>query len=320
MNRNTLFGQQVLVTGGAGFIGSHLVEALVAQGAKVTVLDNLTTGNLNNLTAVQNDIIFLEGDITNPKDCATATKNQAIVFHCAAFTSAPASVDLPDDCFRINVLGTHTVMESARKNNVGRVIFCSSAAVYGQTAGIVAESNPCHPASPYGFSKLIGEQILQTYYTSYRMPTVALRYFNVFGPRQDPHSPYAGVVAHFTQKLRTNSPITIFGDGTQTRDFVPVAEIVAANLLFAQLDASHLTAQACNIATGKSITLLELLATLEQNFPNFNQQVTFAPARPGDIKDSAADCTRYQMYKGIQDNDSLNHPADRPLGTTGISF
>lgn len=287
----------ILVTGGAGFIGSHLVDALVAQGAQVTVLDNLSTGTLANLTQSREKITFIKGDITDAQTCIDAARGQDIIFHLAAYTSAPGSMECPDRCFAINVLGTQHILHAAYVNKVQRVICTSSAAVYGNKEGICRETDMCNPQSPYGFSKLQDEYLCQQYSRCFGLETVCLRYFNVFGPRQDPHSPYAGVIAHFSEKMRNNQPIAIFGDGTQTRDFVPVATIVAANLKAAQMPAMYMTGQPFNIATGKSITLLELVEMLKKEFPHFNQPITFKADRPGDVKHSQADCSKFSQLE-----------------------
>lgn len=284
---------QILVTGGAGFIGSHIVDKLVEHGAQVTVLDNLVTGKMQNLAHVKEHITFINGDITDYQTCLEATKNKTIIFHLAAYTSAPGSMEHPDLCFRTNVVGTHNILQAAYVNKAQRVISTSSAAVYGSKEGICKETDICNPTSPYGFSKLHGEYLCQQYSTCFGLETVSLRYFNVFGPRQDPHSPYAGVIAHFSEKMRHNKPIAVYGDGTQTRDFVPVANIVTANLKLAQLPSSLMTGQPFNIATGTSISLLELIQQLKKEFPQFDQAVTFTAQRPGDIKHSQADCSKY---------------------------
>jgi nucleoside-diphosphate-sugar epimerase len=286
--------KRVLVTGGAGFIGSHLVERLVAERAHVIVLDNLSTGIYENLSAVYKQIQFINGSVTDMATCIQACAQVEIIFHLAAFTSAPRSIQEPHECFTTNILGTQTILEAARLCNVKRFLLASSAAVYGTKEGACTETDHCKPTSPYGYSKWIGELLLQQYAQCYTIETVVLRYFNVFGIRQDPNSPYAGVIAHFREKMKHNRPLVLYGDGTQTRDFVSVETIVEANVQLAQKPIQQLKAGVYNIASGKTISLLTLIEQLRTEFPNFDQSITFAPERPGDIHHSQADIERYR--------------------------
>ena len=287
--------KKVVVIGGAGFIGSHLVEKLVALGAHVTVLDNLQTGNVENLAAVATKITFIKGDIRNKEQCIQSLVATDIVFHLAAQVSVPESVEDPELCFSTNITGTFNILEAARINKVKRFTFSSSCAVYGEHTTPCAETSSCHPTSPYAYSKFIGEQLCQQYSQVFSVPTIVLRYFNVFGPRQNPQSEYAGVIAKFTGNMKNNAPITIFGDGTQSRDFVPVEQVVEANLLFAQLPDDLCTGTPINVATGKSSSILELFEKLKNDFPEYPYQAQFAPARRGELKHSKADCRRYRM-------------------------
>jgi UDP-glucose 4-epimerase len=283
----------VLVTGGAGFIGSHIVEKLVELGARVTVLDNLSTGSLDNLSAVLPHITFIKGSITDKTVCLEATRGISTVFHLAAFISVPDSLEHPLECYTVNVEGTLNLLEACRCNSVERFIFSSSAAVYGSRACVCSEETPPHPESPYGTSKLIGEFLCQQYARNYGLQTVCLRYFNVFGERQNPHGAYAAVVAKFKYQMQHNLPITIFGDGQQTRDFIPVGQVAQANLILAMLEQDYMKGDVFNIGTGKSITLLELIDLLKTDFPSYNQSIHFEPERQGDIKYSQADCQKY---------------------------
>ncbi len=283
----------VLVTGGAGFIGSHIVEQLVALGARVTVLDNLSSGNLNNLSAVYNQINFMHGTIVDLDSCINATKNVDVILHLAAFISVPDSIVHPTDCYETNVLGTLNILRAAQYNQVKRVIFSSSSAVYGSVEETCTENTPCQPESPYGHSKLIGELLCREFSRSTHLSTVILRYFNVYGERQNPNGPYAAVVAQFKECMKKNIPLTIFGDGTQTRDFVPINTVVQANLTAGTLPVGAHSFEIFNIGTGKSITLLELIEHLKQEFPEFNAGISFLPARSGDIKKSHADCSKF---------------------------
>ncbi len=286
----------VLVTGGAGFIGSHVVEQLVELGARVTVLDNLSTGSMKNLKKVKDSITFLRGDITNLDSCLHATHNKDIIFHLAAFISVPDSIKHPDACHAINVDGTFNMLEAARINKVKRFVFSSSAAVYGSRDGICTETLPCNPESPYGFSKRIGELYCQQYARTFGIHAVALRYFNVYGDKQNPNGAYAAVVAKFKHQIKNNKPITIFGDGQQTRDFISVKNVAHANLTLG-IHADKMRGEIVNIATGKSITLLELIELLKEEFPAYNQEIEFKPTRSGDIKNSIADCSKYQSLQ-----------------------
>lgn len=289
----------VLITGGCGFIGSHVAEKLVSLDARVTILDDLSTGNLDNIQSIKNHITFINDSIENKAVCARAAHGQKIIFHLAAMASVPQSLEHPDRCYASNVNGTVNILESARLNNVPRMIFSSSSAVYGAYDIPVHEDMPCKPQSPYGYSKLIGELYCQQYAQFFGISTVMLRYFNVFGPRQNPNGPYASVVAAFKRTLSQNYPITILGDGMQTRDFIAVEHVVQANLRLGMQ--AHLYAgQAFNIGTGKSITLLELLDQLKKEYPDYDQTVNFGPARAGDVKHSMADCGKYRMTEKKQ--------------------
>lgn len=286
--KNFYRNKQILITGGAGFIGSHLAERLVNLDAQVTILDNLSSGNLANLTNIKSQINFINGDICNAKTCLLATKNQALIFHLAAFVSAAASVEKPYECYDINVNGTLNILNAAYKNKVPKLLFASSAAVYGNTTNICHEELSCIPESPYGASKLTGEQYCQAYSKDYGLQTLSLRYFNVWGDRQDPNGSYAAAIAKFKTNMSQNLPITIYGDGQQTRDFVHVSKIVEANLNLAMLDKAHLNGQPVNIATGQSKSLLEMLDFLKTSYPNYQEPIKFMPARRGDIKYSSA--------------------------------
>lgn len=284
---------RVLVTGGAGFIGSHLVEQLVKLKAQVTVLDNLSTGSLANLEAVKDSITFIHGDITDAELCLTVTKQQAVIFHLAAFISVPDSLRQPDACHNINVNGTLILLEACRKNSVHRFIFASSAAVYGNYEGICFEDLTCIPTSPYGLSKLISEHYCRLYSHCFGIKTVCLRFFNVFGSRQNALLPCAGLGARIRHSMAHNAPITIYGDGSQTRDFIPV-DTVAHAMAQAAFLADHLSdGRAINIGSGTSISLLEFAQHIKATeFPEYALPFQFAPARAGDVQHSQADCNR----------------------------
>lgn len=283
----------VLVTGGAGFIGSHLVHRLVERGAQVTVLDNLSTGKKEYLADIIDRITFIEGDITNFATCKRAAEKQQVIFHLAAHVSVPESVENPLHCFNTNVLGTSNMLEAARQEGVQRFIIASSSAVYGEKSGACKETDSCNPSSPYGYSKMLAEQLVQQYCQLYNLSGLCFRFFNVWGERQNPDGHYAAVIAKFKNRLAQNLPITIFGDGLQTRDFIYVGNLVDAILSLTCKPQSLLQGQAINLASGKSITLLELIENLKKEYPTYKKEILFAPARTGDIKHSAADCTRY---------------------------
>jgi UDP-N-acetylglucosamine/UDP-N-acetylgalactosamine 4-epimerase len=290
-------GLPVLVTGGAGFIGSHLTHKLVELGAQVTVIDNLTTGFLDNLAPVLPSITFVQASVTDLEACLQVTQGQQIIFHLAAQVSVPESVERPQLCHHVNVNGTFNMLEAARLNKVPRFIFSSSSAVYGAYDGICSEDTPCNPTSPYGTSKLIGEYLCRQYTANYEVKSACLRYFNVYGERQNHNGTYAAVIAKFQQCMCTNQPITIFGDGTQTRDFIPVEEVVKANLTIGMQKDSVLDGSPCNIATGRSMSLLELIEQLKADYPTYHHPITFQPARAGDIKHSGAQARRWKGFR-----------------------
>src|SRR5690242_10747227 len=217
---------RVVVTGGAGFIGSHTVEALLATGTEVVVFDNFSTGTMQNLPRAEPGIAIVEGDIRSQEDCARAMAGATHVLHLAAQVSVVASVERPGDSCALNVLGFVNVLDAARRANVCRVVYASSAAVYGVPAVLpLSEDAALAPISPYGLEKCVDEQYAQLFSRLYGIQTLGLRYFNVYGPRQDPRSPYAGVIAKFCAAVNSRAALSVFGDGLQTRDFVFVKDI-----------------------------------------------------------------------------------------------
>lgn len=286
-------GKKVLVTGGCGFIGSHLAERLVSLGADVTILDDLTTGSLDNVAPIRKKINLIVASITDLAICEQAAKDKDIIFHLAAFISVPQSVEEPIRCHKVNINGTLYLLEAARINKVKRFVFSSSSAVYGSTQGTARETDSCNPTSPYGMSKYVGELYCQQYSQHYHLKTICLRYFNVYGPRQDPNGPYAAVVAKFTHNMERNLSLIVCGDGTQTRDFISVHEVVNANLACGMLETELMNGQSFNIATGTSISILELIEQLKKQFPQYTAPIIFTEPRAGDTKHSQADCSKY---------------------------
>ena len=286
-----------LVTGGAGFIGSHIVDALVARGDQVVVLDDLSSGNLENLKQSASAIKFYQGSILDSELLGELLADVDIVFHQAAMVSVPRSIVEPALTHQINATGTLTVLEAARKSNVRRLIYAGSSSCYGNTAAKVqSELHVPAPISPYGAAKFAGEQYCHAFYRSYGLQTVTLRYFNVFGPRQDPTSPYSAVIPLFITAMLQGETPTIFGDGTQSRDFTYIDNVVHGNLLAA--DVETLSGEPINLANGESTSLLEVVALINKYLvsddrqPNAAIKPIFAAARKGDILHSRADIER----------------------------
>ena len=284
--------RHALVTGGAGFIGSHLVDALVAGGSSVTVLDNLSTGHHRNIKHHGNKIAFIEGDIRDAKILDQAASACDVIFHQAALVSVTQSVQDPSFSCEVNDLGTVRVLDAARKKGVRRVVMASSSAVYGDDPQMpkVEKMKPC-PLSPYAVQKLAGEYYASVFGGLYGLETVCLRYFNVFGPRQDPSSPYSGVISIFMTKATTKEAVTIYGDGSQSRDFVYVNDVVNANLLAA----THPLAagRVFNVGTGSSIQILNLWQLIGE-LSDIEIEPVFGPPRAGDIHESVADISEIE--------------------------
>lgn len=281
---------RILVTGGAGFIGSHLVEELVRRGDHVRVLDNFSAGKRENLEPWSKQIEVQEGDVRNPFDCIRATRDIDIVFHEAAVASVPRSVSDPWGTNQINLDGTLQMLLASRENRVRRLVLASSSAIYGDAPGLpkLETMLPC-PISPYALHKLGSEYHCQLFTRLYGVETVALRYFNVFGPRQDPKSEYAAVIPKFITRMLGGQAPTINGDGKQTRDFIYIKDVVSANLRAAE--ASEAVGQVINVARGESSDLLDLVKTLNSVIGSSFTPL-FAPAQSGDVRDSRASIER----------------------------
>jgi UDP-glucose 4-epimerase len=277
---------RILVTGGAGFIGSHLVEALVARGDQVRVLDDFSSGKRANLAAVAGLMEIVEGGLLDPV-LKEAVEDIELVFHEAAFVSVPASLERPADCYASNVQGTTELFEAAREAGVGRVILASSAAVYGGREEMpLSEDDSTECISPYASSKLFNENLAALYTASLGLPAVALRYFNVYGPRQAPDSDYAAVIPRFIERLAAGKAPHIHGDGRQSRDFVFVGDVVRANLLAAA--AKDAPGRAFNVCSGRETSLLDLAEVLGRLFPDA-PPADFGDPRPGDVPKSLGD-------------------------------
>ncbi len=278
-----------LVTGGAGFIGSHIVEALVRRGDRVRVLDNLSTGNKQNLAEVADRVELIEGDVNDSAKVAQAVRGVDCIFHEAALASVPRSVESPLESHAACATGTVNVLDQARRAGVRRVVYAASSSAYGnQPHSAKREGDLPSPLSPYAAAKLASELYCQAFFHTYGLETVCLRYFNVFGPRQDPHGPYAAVIPLFITKLLAGERPLIYGDGKQSRDFAFVENVVHANLLAAEVPG--VAGQTFNVGCGRSVSLLELIHALNLLLGS-NVEPVFQPARAGDVRDSLADIT-----------------------------
>jgi UDP-N-acetylglucosamine 4-epimerase len=307
-------GVTVAVTGGAGFIGSHLVDALVERDARVTVLDDLSTGFERNLETVRDRISLLKGDIRDAEACREAVTGAQVVFHLAALGSVPRSMADPVSTIDINVRGTATVFAACRDAKIPAVVYASSSSVYGDSETLPKrEGEEGRPLSPYALSKVMNEQLAELYGRVYGMSFIGLRYFNVYGPRQDPNGPYAAVVPRFFAAVRAGEPPMIYGDGEQSRDFTYVSDVVQANLLVAGApDGAY--GRAYNIAPGKATTV-NALARAILAAQGGGPAAIHEPPRAGDIAHSRADSSAaaaafgfragVSLPKGIQQTDMV---------------
>jgi UDP-glucose 4-epimerase len=287
-----------LVTGGAGFIGSHIAEALVRRGDRVRVLDNLLSGNLENLAPVREGIEFIQADITDAAAVGRAVDGVDCVFHEAALASVPMSVERPLATNAACVTGTVTLLDAARRAGVRRVVYAASSSAYGDSPNSAKrETDLPLPISPYGAAKLAAEFYCQAFTATYGLETVCLRYFNVFGPRQDPKSPYSAVIPLFITAMLAGRQPTVYGDGGQSRDFTYIANVVQGNLLAA--DAPSAVGRVLNVASGRSIDLLQLIASLN-DLLGMNIQARHEPPRVGDVRESLADITQARLHLGYE--------------------
>ena len=286
---------KVLITGGAGFIGSHLTESLLARGDSVRVLDDLSTGKRQNLPQ-HAALEFIEGDIRDPGLVDRCVEGAGAVVHLAAIASVQASIDDPVRTHQVNFDGTLNLLEAARRNGTRRFLYACSAAVYGDAASIpVAEDSAPNPLSPYAVDKLAGEYYLLHYHRKYGLAATSFRFFNIYGPRQDPSSPYSGVISIFVDRLQRRQPVTIFGDGAQTRDFVYVGDLAA--LLARAVHGVEGAGGVLNVGTGRRHSLLQLLDHLEKLSGRKIERRHEAP-RLGDILHSCAEVSRLKQVYG----------------------
>jgi nucleoside-diphosphate-sugar epimerase len=279
-----------LVTGGAGFIGSHIAAALIESGAKVRIIDDLSTGYRRNIEEIGANIDFVEGSVADEKALGRALENVEIVFHEAAIPSVPRSVERPVETHEASINATFALLMAARDRKVRRLVYAASSSAYGEQPELPKrEDMRPAPLSPYAVAKLVGEYYCQAFSHVYGLETVSLRYFNVFGPRQDPGSQYSGVISRFMSALLNGEQAVIYGDGEQSRDFTYVENVVRANMLAAE--SATAVGAVINIANGKRITLNQLFEIMKETTGNSDATVQYLPTRAGDVRDSLADLT-----------------------------
>ena len=294
-----------LVTGGAGFIGSNIVEVLVEEGASVRVLDNFSTGRRENLAEFLGAIELIEGSITNPATCASVCEGIDLVLHQAALPSVPRSVADPAASHEACATGTLNMLVAARDAGVKRFVYAGSSSAYGDTPTLPkVESMPTLPRSPYAVAKLVGEQYCRVFSLIFGLETVVLRYFNIFGPRQDPASQYSAVIPLFITKALTGESPTIDGDGEQTRDFTYVQNAVRANLLACTADAGDVSGEVFNLGCGERISVNRLWEAI-QEATGADVEPVNGPARAGDVRDSLASLDKIQTRMGYESTVSL---------------
>lgn len=297
---------KVLVTGGAGFIGSNLADELIRQGAKVSIIDNLVTGFRENLDEIQGDFEFIHGDLNDDEALAKALQDVEIVFHQAALPSVPRSVENPADTHEACVNATFNLLLKAKENKVRRVIYAASSSAYGDQPTLPkVETMRPEPLSPYAGAKLMGEYYCQVFSRVYGLESIALRYFNVFGPRQNPSSMYSGVISRFVDALMGDKTPVIYGDGETSRDFTYIANVVNANIRAAQTTKG--IGEVMNCANGERTSLNELLEVLKNITGKQNVNASYEPERRGDVKHSQADnrraveCLNYEKLVGLEE-------------------
>lgn len=289
-----------LITGGAGFIGSHLAEHLVAAGHDVTVLDDLSSGRRTNLKAVRRQIRFIRGSVTDVNTCRRALEGIDCVLHHAAVTSVQQSVDDPLSAHQVNATGTLNILLAARDRGVRRVVYAGSTSAYGNPATLPnSEDHVTRPLSPYAASKLAGEEYCVALHATYGLETVVLRYFNIFGPRQDPNSQYAAVVPRFIAAALGHERPTIYGDGGQTRDFVYVANVVHANVLASRAPAADVAGQVFNVGCGRAVSVNELWEKI-RSLAGISLLPAYAQGRAGEVRNSLAAIDKARQLVGYE--------------------
>ncbi len=288
-----------LVTGGAGFIGSNIVEKLLSIGEKVRVLDNFSTGKRGNILAFLDRIELVEGDIRSYHIVREALYGVDFVLHQAALPSVPRSIKDPITTNEVNVAGTLNILDAAKNAGIKRLVYASSSSIYGTSASLPTKENMApDPISPYAVSKLAGEKYCKVFFKVFGLETVVLRYFNVFGPKQDPTSQYSGVIAKFINAFLNNKPITVYGNGKQSRDFTYVEDVAEANILAANCHSNY-TGKVFNVARGDRVTLNQMIEVLKEVF-NMDNQVSYTDPRTGDVKHSEADVSKIEKELGYK--------------------
>jgi UDP-glucose 4-epimerase len=310
----------VLITGIAGFIGSSIARALLDEGAQVRGVDNLSTGSLENIDEIRSQIDFRKADVLDQDALKDACHGVDYVFHEAAIPSVPKSVDDPIGTNGPNLTGTLYVLEAARKAGVRRVLYAASSAAYGDSPELPKTEDMLPvPLSPYAVQKLAGEQYLASYSRVYGLETVSLRYFNIFGPRQDPSSQYSGVLARFISLMLAGQTPTIYGDGLTSRDFTYIDNVVSANLLAAKAPAAKVAGRVFNVATGQRTTLLEAFTQIKR-ITGYTGGVNHAPEREGDIKHSLADIQQAQQAFGYKVKADLAYGLEQTIAWARTSM
>jgi len=300
-----------LVTGGAGFIGSNICRKLVAQGCFVRVLDNLLTGTKSNLSGIIDKVEFIEADMGDEQVARAATRDVDVVLHQGALPSVPKSIDDPAATHRHCVDATFTLLMAARDAGVKRFVYAGSSSAYGDTpTSPKVETMATVPLSPYAVAKLVGEYYCSVFYKVFGLETITLRYFNVFGPYQDPTSQYAAVIPAFVTAVLNDEPPTIYGDGEQSRDFTYIDNVVEANLLAARTQ--HTAGDVVNIACGEAVTVNEIIAMINESVGK-NVKALYADPRPGDVKHSLADITQARTLIGFEPTVSFEAGLDMAI-------
>jgi UDP-glucose 4-epimerase len=305
-----------LVTGGAGFIGSHLVRFFLERGDRVRVLDDFSTGKRENLAEVEGKIELVRGSLSSPSDVEAAVEGVDFILHQAAIPSVPRSVEFPLESHEANATGTLRLLKSAAAAGARRLVYASSSSVYGANPALPkVESMPTEPMSPYAVSKLSGEQYALVFHRLYGLETVCLRYFNVFGPRQDPNSPYSGVVSRFIDAITSGAPPSIHGDGEQTRDFTYVENVARAN--FAATERLEAAGSVYNIGCASRVSVNELWRIMAE-LSESKLEPRYVPARSGDVPHSLADIGRARKDLGFEPSIDLREGLRRTLSYYGI--